>query len=131
MDLLRAGGDVAVTRPAKSLDGRKNQIDDRAVRHRAIHHGSAPDLVAGKPLLTVGAPGAGALVEIEVDLRSDFLEADSCNDIPLVGRNGLDISDFHTRSRPSLQGDVTSNLTRNRHAMVTKSRIFSMGTVLS
>ncbi|MGD9420231.1 MAG: hypothetical protein Q7R22_014940, partial [Verrucomicrobiota bacterium JB025] len=49
---------------------------------------------------------------------------DSCNDIPLEGSQSLDISDIHTRSRPSRQGDVTSILAKNRHALATKNHKF-------
>jgi hypothetical protein len=122
MNLLRAGGHITVTGPAKSLHGRESQIYNGTMRHRAVHHGPATGLVAGKPLLAVRAPRAGTLVKIEVDLGSDFLEIDPRNDIPLEGHQSLDISDFHTRSRPARQGGVTSKTTENRHALTTKSR---------
>jgi hypothetical protein len=122
MNLLRTGGHVTVTGPAKPLHGRESQINNGTMRHRAVHHGPAADLVAGKPFLAVRAPRAGALVKIEVDLGTDFLEVDSRNDIPLEGHQSLDISDFHTRSRPARQGDVTSKTTGNRHALTTKNR---------
>jgi hypothetical protein len=121
MNLLRTGGYVSVTCSAKTLHGRESQINNGTMRHRAVHHGSAADLVAGKPFLAVRAPWAGALVKIEVDLSADLLEADSRNDIPLEGHQSLDISDLHTRSRPARQGDVTSKITKNRHALTTKS----------
>ena len=44
------------------------------MRHRAIHHRPAADLVAGKPRFAVRAPRARVLVKIEVDLGTDFLE---------------------------------------------------------
>jgi hypothetical protein len=59
-------------------------------------------------------------------LGTDFLEVDSRNDIPLEGHQSLDISDFHTRSRPSRQGDVTSKTTKNRHALTTKNHFFPL-----
>ena len=126
MDLARTGGRVAVARPAEPLHGGEGQIHDGTVRHRAVHHRPAADLVAGESLLAVGTPRAGTLVEIEVDLRPDLLEPDFRNDIPLEGHQSLDISDFHTRSRPARQGDVTSILTKSRHALTTKSQIYSL-----
>ena len=47
------------------------------------------------------------IVKIEIDLGTDFLEVDSRNNLPLEGYQSLDISDFHTRPKPSKQGDVT------------------------
>jgi len=122
MNLLRAGGHITVTGPAKPLHGGESQINNGTMRHRAVHHGPAPDLVAGKPPFAVRAPRARALVKIEVDLGTDFLELDSRNDIPLEGHQSLDISDFHTRSRHTRQGDVTSKMIKDRHALTTKSQ---------
>jgi len=124
MNLPRTGRRVAVARPAEALHGGERQIHDGAMRHGTIHHGPAADLVAGKLFLAAGTSGAGTLVEIEVDLRPDFLEFDPRNDIPLEGSQRLDISDFHTRSRPSRQGDVTSRTIENRHALTTKSLFY-------
>lgn len=122
VDFLRTGGHVVLTRTAEALHGWECEIDDGTVWHGAVHHGSPAELVAGDLLLAAGTSGAGALVEIEVDLRPDFLEFDSRNDIPLEGSQSLDISDFHTRSRPSRQGDVTSKTGGNRHALATKNQ---------
>jgi hypothetical protein len=124
MNLPRAGGHITVTGPAKSLHGRESQIYNGTVWHRAVHHGPAADLVAGKPLLAVRAPRSRALVKIEVDLGTDFLELDPRNDIPLEGHQSLDISDFHTCSRSVRQGDVTSKTTENRHTLTTKSLLY-------
>jgi hypothetical protein len=110
------------------LHGGESQINNGAMRHRAVHHRPAADLVAGKPFLAMRAPRAGALVKIEVDLSTGFLEVDSRNDIPLEGHQSLDISDFHTRSRQSGQGDVTSKMSGNRHALTTESRFFPLRT---
>jgi hypothetical protein len=124
MNLLRAGGHITLTGPAKSLHGRESQINNGTVRHRAVHHGPAADLVAGKPLLAVRTPRAGTLVKIEVDLGTDFLEVDSRNDIPLEGHQSLDISDFHTRLRPCPTRGCHLKNPENRHALTTKNHYF-------
>lgn len=121
MNLLRAGGYIPVTIPAKPLHGGKCQINNGNMRHRAVHHRPAACLVAGKPLRAVRAPRATPLVKIELDLGSYLLEDDPRNDIPLEGRQSFDISDFHTRSKPARQGDATSKTTEKRHALTTKS----------
>jgi exosortase C (VPDSG-CTERM-specific) len=120
MNLLRTGGHMTVTGSAKPLHGRERQINHGTMKHRAIHHGPAAGLIARKPLLAVRTPRARALVKIEVDLGTDFLEPDSRNDIPLEGHQGLDVSDLHTRSTPFQRGDVTSKTVENRHALTTK-----------
>jgi hypothetical protein len=86
MYFLRAGGHVTVTGPAKPLHGREIQVNNRTMRHGAIHHNPTADLVARQLILTVRTSRARALVEIELDLSSDFFEVDSPNDIPLEGR---------------------------------------------
>ena len=51
MNLLRAGVHVTVAGLANALHGRERQINNGTMRHRAIHHGPASNLVA-----TLSAP---------------------------------------------------------------------------
>jgi hypothetical protein len=67
--------------------------------HRAIHDHAPADLVARESGLALGTTRAAALVELEIDLRSNFLEDHLRNDIPPERGQGLDVTDFPPRSR--------------------------------
>jgi hypothetical protein len=104
VNLLGTARHLALALPAQALDGGEGQHDQGSVRHRAIHHDTPTDLVARESGLALGTTGAAALVELEIDLRSNFLVGHLRNDIPPERGQGLDVTDFHTRSRPSRQG---------------------------
>ena len=104
MDLLWTGGDEMVALAAKPLDGGKSEHDYRTMGHRCIHDGASANFIARELGITPWTTWSTALVKLEIDLRSHFLEANSRNDIPLERSHGLDVSDFHTRSRPFPQG---------------------------
>jgi hypothetical protein len=104
VDLLGTARHLALALRAQALDGGEGQHDQGSVRYRAIHHDTPTDLVARESGLALGTTGAAALVELEIDLRSNFLVGHLRNDIPPERGQGLDVTDFHTRSRPSRQG---------------------------
>lgn len=104
VDLLGTARHIALALRAQTVDGGEGQHDQGSVRHWAIHHDTPTDLVARESRLALGTTGAAALVELEIDLRANFLEGHLRNDIPPERGQGLDVTDFHTRSRPSRQG---------------------------
>lgn len=122
MNLLRTTGHVVVAPLAECLGCREGDHGQRPMWHGVIANDTTAYLVAGKPLIAPRTSRPRTLVEFEVDLRTDFLESNRANDIPLEGHQSLDITDFHTRLRLALKGMSPPETRLNRHAILTENQ---------
>ena len=121
MDFLWAACHVVIAFLAECLGCREGDYGQRPMWHGIIVDRATGHLVAGELLIAPRTTRPGPLVKFEVDLRTDLLESERANDIPLEGHQSFDISDFHTRLRLAFKGMSPLKSLKFRHAILTEN----------